>query len=469
MQIPLVSGIYTDTSPELRVSYPINLLVTPSPSSGVGDYYLRPGEGIKKFADTSGLDRGAYNWQGSHYRVIGTQLVLIDALGNINVLGDVGGNSTQFVKFANSFERLAIVSDGSLYYYDGSTFVKVTDPDLGYIIDVAFNGGYFVLTDGENIIVTDLTDPTSINPLKYGSSEADPDPVVGILNLRNEICAINRFTIELFDNVGGDFFPFQVIDGAQIQKGAIGNSAFCLFDEKIAFVGSGKGESTGIYLGVNASTEMISTQEINNILLSYSESELSQIKIEYRQDRANKFLYVHLPEKTLVYNHSASEELNLRIWQVLNSGESKNTQYRARNFVFVYNQWFCGDTQANQIGYLTEDIGTHWGNSIYWECSTKITYNETKGVNFNRLELVALTGNYELNKTPYVYTQYTTDGLFWSQPKSVSCGTIGNTRKRLVWFANGFMRKTRMQRFFGYSDAHISILGLDAQLTGFNA
>jgi hypothetical protein len=34
MQIPIVSGIFADTSPDLRTSYPVNQLVVPM-SSGI--------------------------------------------------------------------------------------------------------------------------------------------------------------------------------------------------------------------------------------------------------------------------------------------------------------------------------------------------------------------------------------------------------------------------------------------------
>jgi hypothetical protein len=30
MQIPIVSGIFADTSPDLRTSYPVNMLVVPT-------------------------------------------------------------------------------------------------------------------------------------------------------------------------------------------------------------------------------------------------------------------------------------------------------------------------------------------------------------------------------------------------------------------------------------------------------
>jgi hypothetical protein len=66
---------------------------------------------------------------------------------------------------------------------------QVTDPDLGVVLDVVWVDGYFMTTDGEFLVVTELTDPTQVNPLKYGSSEVDPDPVVALLKLRNEVYA----------------------------------------------------------------------------------------------------------------------------------------------------------------------------------------------------------------------------------------------------------------------------------------
>jgi hypothetical protein len=112
----------------------------------------------------------------------------------------------------------------------GSTLVQVTDPDLGVVLDVVWVDGYFMTTDGEFLVVTELVDPTQVNPLKYGSSEVDPDPVVALLKLRNEVYALNRNTIEVFDNVGGLLFPFQRIDGAQIQKGRCRNARMlCLY------------------------------------------------------------------------------------------------------------------------------------------------------------------------------------------------------------------------------------------------
>ena len=462
MQIPILSGIYADATPELRTAYPVNMVPVPK-QSGISNGFLRPGDGIVQNGTGPGTDRGGLNWNGTCYRVMGTKLVTVASNGAVTVLGDVGGPVNTLVTFDYSFDRLAIASGGRLYYWDGA-LTQVTDPDLGVVLDVAWVDGYFMTTDGEFLIVTELTDPTQVNPLKYGSSEVDPDPVVALLKLRNEIYAMNRNTIEVFDNVGGELFPFARIDGAQIQKGVIGTFACCVYLERIAFLGGGRNEAPGIYLGAAATTQKISSQEIDELLLTYTEAQLATVKLEARNDKAHQHLYVHLPDRTMVYDAAASETLQQQVWFTLTSTVVGFAQYRARNLVWAYDKWLVGDPQSSSIGYLVQDTGHHWGQQVRWEFGTIIAYNEGNGAIFNRLELVSLTGSVALGTNPQISTSYTVDGMAWSQDRSISVGTIGNTAKRLAWFQQGHMRNWRIQRFRGDSDAHISFVRLEAQI-----
>ena len=476
MQVPILSGIYADNTPELRTAYPVNMVPVPK-SSGISNGFLRPGDGIVANGTGPGVDRGGINWNGVCYRVMGTKLVTVASNGTVTVLGDVGGPTTELVTMDYSFDVLAIASGGRLYYWipvnTTATSVwnptapilrQVTDPDLGIVLDVVWVDGFFMTTDGANLVVTELSDPMQVNPLKYGSSEVDPDPVVALIKLRNEVYALNSNTQEVFDNVGGALFPFQRIDGAQVQKGVIGTHACCTYLERIAFLGGGRNEAPGIYLGAAATTQKISTQEIDNLLLQYTEAQLVKVKLEARNDKAHQHLYVHLPDRTVVYDASASEALEQPVWFTLTSTIVGFSQYRARNLVWVYDKWLIGDPQSSNIGYLVQDTGHHWGQQVRWEFGTIIVYNEGNGAIFNRLELVALTGSVALGKNPQISTSYSVNGLSWSQDRSIAVGTIGNTAKRLAWFQQGHMRNWRIQRFRGDSDAHVSFARLEAQI-----
>jgi hypothetical protein len=463
MQIPILSGIYADEAPNYRIAYPKNLMPV-AVNTGISDGYLRPAEGITAYGTGPGIDRGAIVWKGEHYRIMGSKLVSIPASGGAAVeLGDVGGTSSQCA-LDYSFDYLAIVSDGALWLYDGTSLVQNTDADLGTALDVIFIDGYFMTTDGEFLVVTDLGNPFSVNPLKYGSSEVDPDPVVGLIKINNEPWAVNRHTIEVFQNVGGTLFPFNRIDGSRIDRGAIGRDAFCFFMESLAFLGSARNEAPGIYVGISGQSQKISTNEIDQILDEYAESQLEKTILESRVFDKHQLLYVHLPDQTLIFDGETSTAVGKPVWFRLSSSIVGNAQYRGRNFIYHDKRWLCGDTQSNQFGYLDNTLSTHYGQITGWEFNTSIFYNEARGGIVNELELVGLPGRVPLGIDPVIWTSYSPDGETWSQEKAIQAGKTGDRLKRLIWRKQGFMRQTRIQKFRGTSDAHLAISRLEAQL-----
>jgi hypothetical protein len=173
---------------------------------------------------------------------------------------------------------------------------------------------------------------------------------------------------------------------------------------------------------------------------------------------------VHLPDRTIVYDASASQALQTQVWFTLVSTIVGFNQYRARNLVWCYDKWLVGDPKSTNIGYLVQDTGHHWGEQVRWEFGTLIVYNEGKGALMKQLELVSLTGNVELGTEPQISTSYTVDGLTYSQDRFIAVGTIGNRKKRLSWFQQGHMRNWRIQRFRGDSDSHVSYARLEAQI-----
>jgi hypothetical protein len=465
MQIPILNGIYTDESPDFRTSYPRNLIPVPK-EQGISQGYLRPADGIVQFGSGPGVDRGGINWNNKCYRVMGTKLVSIDSGGNSTTIDDVEGNGQVTLDY--SFDYLAVASNEKLFLYDGASVRQVTDTDLGSVIDMIWIDGYFMTTDGSFLVVTDIGDPFSVNPLKYGSSEVNPDRVVGLKKLRNEVYAINRYTIEVFNNVGGSGFPFQRIEGAHIERGAIGTHASCIFMEAIVFLGGALNEAPAIYIGANASTTKISTREIDQILLEYTEAQLEQTVLETRTEKGHKFLYVHLPDQTLVFDGNASQAAGEPVWFPLTSSITGRGQYQAKNFVWCYNKWLCGNPTGIVHGYLTSDISSHYGQTVGWDFATTIIYNESNGAIFHELELVALTGRVPLGDDPTIWTQYSLDGVTWSQEKAIQAGKQGERHKRLLWLQQGNMRQWRIQRFRGTSDTHISIVRLEARLEPLN-
>lgn len=460
-QISLLRGIYSDATGEIRTAYPRNLVPVPT-DSGISKGYLRPAEGVVQSGTGPGIGRGGINWNGSIYRVMGTKLVKIAADGTVTILGDVGGSAQ--VKLEYSFDRLAIASGGNLFYWDGSTLKQVTDPDLGVVVDVLYIAGYFMTTDGVNLIVTELTDPFSINPLKYGSSEADPDPVNGVGKLRNEAYAFNRYSIEVFQNVGGDLFPFAVIEGANVPRGVIGG-AWCGYLNTFAFLGSGRDEAPAVWLLTPGDTQKLSTREVDQILLGYSEAQLATVVLESKVDKNHELLYIHLPDRCLAFDANATKAVGEPVWYGLDSGTATPSTYRARNLVWCYDRWNVEDPTSVAFGYLTDSTSSHYGATVNHYCAVPMIYNEGNGAIVHELELVALPGRgVALGADPVVWTSYSKDGETWSIERSCRAGKQGERLKRIAWRTQGTIENYRTQAFRWASDVHMSVIRLEVEL-----
>ena len=463
MQVPILNGIYTDGAGDFRVEYPRNMIPVVL-ETGISKGYFRPADGVVSLGTGPGIDRGGIEWNGLLYRVMGTKLVSISSASAVTVIGDVGG--TGQVTMDYSFDYLAIASSGKLFLYRPSTGLQqVTDVDLGTVLDVAWVDGYFMTTDGQYLIVTELNDPFAVNPLKYGSAEADPDPIVALLKVRNEIYALNRHTIEVFNNVGGDLFPFQRVEGAQVQRGAIGTHACCTFMESIAFVGGGRNEAPAVWLISGSNAEKISTREVDLILEQFTEAQLSNLLLEARIDRGYRQLLIHLSDRTLAFDAASTTQSGSPVWFTLTSDNLVGySQYRARNLVWVYNRWIVGDPASTGFGYLSDSLSSHWGVLNGWSFSTVIVYNESRGALFHELELVSLTGNSIFGTDPSVWTSHTEDGVTWSQERVCKAGKTGVRGKRISWLQQGRMRQWRAQKFRGTSDAQLSVARLEARV-----
>jgi hypothetical protein len=463
MQIPIIKGIYSDSNSDYRTEYPRNLTPVPK-SQGVSAGYLRPAPGIVKFAETNGVDRGGINWNDECYRVSGSQLTKVLENGTVLQFGNIG--SGEQVSMDYSFDRLAVVSSKKVFLFDGTTIQQIIDPDLGEIIDMVWLDGYFVGTDGEFLVVTELNDPFSVNPFKYGSSELDPDPILAVEKLRNEIVAVNRYTIEFFDNVGGgaNEFPFRRIDGAQIQRGALGTHAVTIFNERLAFLGSGKQEANAVWVGGNGQTKKLSDREVDQILKEYTEEELSNVILESRAEDNHFSLFVHLPDQTLVYDESASLAMQRPVWHTLDSGRLTKSRYRAFNFVRCYNRWICGDPTSSSIGTLSESEGSHYGEKVGWSFSTEALFNNAKSFIIHAMRLTGLMGRSKFDVQPSIWLTHSDDnGVSWSQERVKLLPKRGETKKILEWRGGGIAKNTRIIKFRGDSDAQMSVSRLDVE------
>lgn len=460
---PILKGIYADQYAEIRTSLPINLEPRVI-DTGLSEGQLLSSPGLTQLATGPGEDRGAWVWNGVCYRVMGTKWVkVVGAI--VTELGDVGLGGP--VAITQGFGYLAINSGDRLYYWDGTALTQVIDPDLGPVIDVQWVDGYVMTTDGESLVVTELNDRYAVDPLKYGSAEVDPDPIQCLRKVRGEIYALGRYSIENFQNRGGTGFPFTRNAGGYIPKGAVGSRARTDFLDSFAFVGGAKDEAISVYLAGPGQAAPLASAEIDALLAELTDEEQAAIEMDTRIEKGEQRLYVHLPDKTLVYLQQASRKNEGAVWQVLAGGTMTDQAWPARHIVLADGRWVVGSPDG-KVGYLDQSTPTQWGQIAGWRFDTVFLFNAAKGFILKVVELIGLPGYAPLGVEPTMFLSTTTDGRTYGQERAISMGRSGERGKRMQWRPLRRFQNFAGMRFRGANSALASAMRLEIDVEGLN-
>jgi hypothetical protein len=180
----------------------------------------------------------------------------------------------------------------------------------------------------------------------------------------------------------------------------------------------------------------------------------------------SEFLYVHLPDKTLVFDATATAGLGVKFWTQLNSGASADDFYRARNFVRFNGMWACGDLADNRIGFLDSATGGHYGAPVLHRSSSPMVMLPLASAGLRSVELKCITG--QAGDTSRIAMTYSSDGIRWSQTRYTQAVTRGGYSKRIRWLPGGLTRNKLQVRVDHVTTAHVTWFGLDLELEALN-
>lgn len=449
MKLSLIKGDRI-TNYDYRDSLPVNVTAVARQIKG-DDGYMISHDGLDEFATTGGTARGAvYNDRmNKHFRVSGTNLESIGTDGSTTNLGTIVG--TGVVSMANSFNTQAIVSDGRMYLYDGATLTQITDPDLGFPIDITQFYGIYVMTDGESLFQTDITDEYSISPLKYASSEFSADPIKGVARTdQNQIIAFNRYSIEYFyfnaaAPVGTSvLFP---INGKSTKIGIVGTHCKCELDGMYFILGGRKLESPSVHILNGGQESTVATREVDKVISSYTESELENVYMESRTVDRDKFVIIHLPNETLLYNHTIAQKVGVEFaWSFVKSGGDDYLPWRAKFGLFDPRiaKWVYGDIQEDKLATLSNTSAAQYGEPQESILYTPIIPADC--ISINRFEINTIAGFATTEFTSSFSISY--DGLtygteYWNRISMDDDYGLRYITRRLGFIRNEFSIKLR--------------------------
>lgn len=414
MQTPisLIKGDKIGTETDYRDQLPVNMYAVLKPIFGAPGYMIQE-PGLRQYGTGIGIDRGGV-WneqQVEHFRINGDQLISVNAAGTVTSLGTVVGSDT--VSLPYSFNTQGIVANGRFYLYDGiNGFREVTDSDLGNPIDCVWVDGYYFFTDGRYIYHTDITDESSIDPLKFATAEFMPDLSLGVAKTQdNKVIVFGRYTTEYFVNVAQANFAFQRVATRAVKIGIVGTHAKAEAGDAWFLLGGRKEEAVSVHrLGIG-SAEKIATREVDKIIGLYSETELSTSVVESYEEDGYSFVIVHLPSHVLKFNLTFAQKGGIdQAWTILKSDVAEDNPWRAKHGVFEprLGEWVYGDKLTGAIGILDSTIATHYGEIAEWLLHTPFQFLDSQSI--DELEIETIPGH-TTTVDATVFVSMTYDGI----------------------------------------------------------
>lgn len=395
-QIPLTRGDKVDSNTDYRDALPVNMYAVNKDILGAAGYMLN-WYGIASYSTGKGVDRGSIwvsrkEFEG-HYRISGGFLVNVSVSGITTSLGEITG--TGEVSLAYSFNNLAIVADGKLWYYNKILGLRqITDLDVGKPIDIAWADGYFILTDGEDIFHSDITNEESFLPLDFGNAQFLPDATNGLMiNQSNELVAFGEFSTENFYNRGAENFAYQRIPQKAQKIGILSTHTKAEMNGKFYVIGRRKESAPSFHVISQGSSQTISTRETDKILALYTRSELSESTVNTMIRDNVKMVIFNLPNHTLLFNASIAETLGVgEAWTLLKSDVNGDRTYRGKGPILDprNGKWIVGDKFSSNIGELDESICTHYDELAEWILFTPLL--KMPFVIINEMEIETIPG-----------------------------------------------------------------------------
>lgn len=458
--IPLIKG-QRKSKYDYRDNLPVNMTAVVSQVEGDTGYLLAH-DGLTEFADTFGTARGGYFNErlNTQFRVSGTRLERVNTDGTTTNIGDIGG--TDICSFSESFNTQAVVSNGKLWLYDGFNLTPVNDPSFSIPIDITWFNSIYVLTDGEALYHTEVGEDYDFGALAYTSSEFATDPIKGLLRTdSNEIIAFNRYSTEFFyfnANAPTNGSVLQRINGKSSRIGIVGTHCKCFLDGNIFILGGRKEESPSIHNFAGATVNTIATREVDKLIAKYTEDELQSVYMESRTVDRDKFILVHLPEETLLYNHTVALQAGQgAAWTILKTGE--NDEWRGKFGVFDprISKWVYGDKMESKLAYLDDQSFAQYGEEQ--ECLFYTPIIPAKRVSINSVEIDTIPGYTADVETCALSISY--DGVAWGQEYWTTISKPSNYNTNYIVRRLGFIPQSFSLRFRFVSSDKIAASGLE--------
>lgn len=445
MRIPLATKTSEVRSREVSPERLVNWYAEPG---GKGQFSLKPTPGLDLFSavnPSSGSSvRGLWSCYGRFFCVAGNQLFELSNTGVATLRGTLAKNSGR-VTIRNNGTQLIVCEDGSGWILTLATnvFAQITDVDYPASNVVEYQDGYFIMPfpDTEDFYISAGDDGTSWNADDLTNADGTPDNIQTIIRNGRNLWVMQTGSTEVYYNSGNVDFPFDRVQGAESEVGAVSKFSVCQIHDKIFWVGA-NGEGQGMVWMSQGYTP----SRISNHAVEYDLNKMSFIddaEAFCYQSEGHVFYVVSFQGggKTWVYDLTTGLWHERMYWDADNHQERK---IRVSTHTFFNGKNYVGDSSNNNVYELSETTYTDNGDEIVRICQTPNVHAERKRVFFSDFELDLergvglITGQ---GSDPQIMMEYSNDGGHtWKGEKWRSAGAIGKYNKKVTWHGLGQAR-----------------------------
>jgi hypothetical protein len=313
---------------------------------------------------------------GTNLYVVADDLVLkIDSSDGKYLLGVLSGKIGDVYMEGDGTNIMVLdVASGNGYYYNGTTFVKITSAGFPAATTLTYQDGYFIVSYANRFYLSGSYDPSSWDALDYASAEGKADNIVRVHSMNRDLWLLGEETTEIWFNSGNADFPFERYQGGFTTIGCIAPKSVCSSDERVFWLDN----DLRVRMGVGIQSEVISTDQIDYQISQLTDHEYAR-GFYYIQE-GHGFYQLTIGDKTLAY------DLTTGIWHTRAIG-TKDRRHPANCYAYFDGYHLVGHEDNGKILYFDMDNYTADGEYIRAIRAAQAVHSDRKVMFFNSFEL----------------------------------------------------------------------------------
>lgn len=429
MRVPFAVQSYRHRSLPVSAQRLINLMTEAQPPDAKARAPIVPTPGMSLFGTLGGGPVRGLHVMGSYlYAVSAGAVWRIDTNGVGVEIGQLPSTATPVSMAANGTQLVIVVPEAQrAFIATRSEVVEIVSDGFEGSVGCAFVDGYIVHVrpNSKEFFLSALNDAATYDALDFASAERSPDNIVAIERVGAELWLFGETTTEIFQNVGGDGFPFQRISGAFIERGCSAPASVAQRMGAVCWLG----DDRVVYRAEGFAPVRISTHAIEQAIGGYADVSDAVGWIYELEGHVHYVLTFPSAQATWVY------DLTTQLWH-----ERESEGYRHwRGWIGVAYAGgvICGDPVNGNLYRLNPTLSTEAGAQIIRQATGMAYHAEGRRAFFNRFAAEFETGVGLMlgqGSDPQVWLQHSDDGgRTWSNEKWAALGEIGQFRQRVEW------------------------------------